>query len=115
MLYIILVLFGLFFLRKIGWFLCKNGLYESSAITVTIVCIIWGTLIAYCFYLLSRWQNPHYILMIIGYGAGAYVSILNYGLLKSDSVPKDKFLKHNLIFFLPLFSFIISSITLYLV
>ena len=53
--------------------------------------IVWGILVAGAFRLLIGWQDPNLILKIImGYWAGAYVSIPNYGLFAGGSGPDER-------------------------
>ena len=54
--------------------------------------------------------EPDLILKIIGYGAFAYASIPNYGLINEDTIPKSQLPRHLLISILPLGVFIVASI-----
>src|SRR3984885_16332813 len=98
--------------RKIGWGLAR-GLLNSASIAVgVVVCLIWGLGTAYGLRAFIVATHPGLILKIYGYGAGAYVSIPNYGLLDENSVPDDIIRQHVIIKSVPFFVFIIVSLAL---
>jgi hypothetical protein len=111
--FVIVVLLGMFILRKLGWALSKNGLYGTSNRVAIILCILWGVFVAFLLHSLIRWQNPNvWIKVIIGFGFGIYVSMPNFGLVSESVIPIGKIKRHQMIMNLPFLTFIASSIIL---
>lgn len=111
MLFVFISILSLYSLRKLGWFISKNGLYGSHIVTVVVICFLWGLAISYLLHTLVQWQNPNIIVKIIfGYGVGAYVSTPNYGLVSESFVPQEKKSRHLLISLLPFVVFILTSV-----
>jgi hypothetical protein len=97
--------------RKIGWALSRAILYPSHVGVSAWLCIGWGIGVAYAIHALIAWQHPNIIVKIIfGLLLGAYVAVPNYGLVAESSIPPHAMPKHNMIFTLPVFIYIASSI-----
>ena len=91
MIFVIVVLVGMYILRKVGWNLSKNVMYNTSNLKVITLCILWGVFVAFLLHSLIRWQNPNvWIKAIIGFGFGLYVSIPNFGLFNYSTIHNDK-------------------------
>ncbi len=106
------VTFSMFIGRKIGWGLSRGLLYSASIAVCVIACLIWGLGTAYLFRVLVIATNPGLLLKIYGYGAAAYTSIPNYGLLDENSIPDAVIRQHVIMKAVPFFVFIIASIAL---
>ncbi len=110
MLFFVITLFGMYFGRKIGWSLTRSVLYSSPIVIVFLVCLVWGTAVAFGVHSLIRWLLPNIVLKIImGFGVGAYVAIPNYGIAE-HTVPDELAPRHLLATGLPLLAFIAASI-----
>lgn len=97
--------------RKTGWALSKAVLYPSHVAVTALLCIGWGIAVAYAIHALIAWQHPNIIVKIIfGFLLGAYVATPNYGLVAEFSIPPHAMPKHKMIFTLPFFVYIASSI-----
>ena len=110
LMFIVFLLFGLHFGRMIGRFISRTLLYKINIILTIILCILWGFVIAFILgWGIISW-HPNIILIILSYGAGAYVSVPNYGLLDVNSIPNDKLRRHYTIYLLPLMVYILFSL-----
>ena len=97
--------------RRTGWTLSRSVLYPAHAGITALVCIGWGIAIAYVIHALIAWQHPNIVVQVIfGFLLGAYVAIPNYGLVAESTIPPHAMPKHNMIYTLPLFAYIASSI-----
>ena len=95
MAFFLIALVGMYVGRKIGWAISKP-LYQWTLlfpnpkvvqISVILIGVLWGGLIAFGVRELILWQHPGLILRIImGYALGAYVAIPNYGLMNKDTL-----------------------------
>src|SRR5579862_3275045 len=99
-------------LRRFGWLVSRNIMYVGPFGPVLVSCVIWGGSIALLVKAAIASFHPGLLLKIIGFGAGAYVSIPNYGLFREDSIPSEMEWRHTLISYLPLGTFIVLSIVL---
>jgi hypothetical protein len=103
-------LFATFVGRKIGWAISRALLYSTSWAVCVIVCLVWGVGAAYMLRLFILSMHPGLLLKIFGYGAGAYISIPNYGLLDESTIPDTEIARHVLIKGVPFIVFIVASI-----
>jgi hypothetical protein len=104
---------GAYIGRKLGWFISRRALYEGPLWFVSAVCIGWGMLVAYGVCFLSEWIQPNVIVKIIfGWCQGAYVATPNFGLLDESSIPEYLKPRHDLIFMLPVWSYIAGMLLL---
>jgi hypothetical protein len=111
MIFSFIVLFSLGPLRRMGWFLSKNFIYWMRMPFVVFFSIVWGILIAYLLHILILWQNPGLVIKIIlGYGAGSYLAIPDYGLFDEHTLSEEAAIKNIILFFVSLSLFIVSSI-----
>lgn len=91
--------------------LSKAVLYPSHVAIGVLLCLAWGIAIGFAIHALIAWQHPNIIVRIIfGYLLGAYIAVPNYGLVAESSIPSHAMPKHNMIFTLPVFAYIVSSI-----
>ncbi len=97
--------------RKIGWALSRSLLYTSNWGVCIVLCLAWATGVAYALRLFILAMQPGLLLKIFGYGAGAYISIPNFGLLDESTIPPSGMPRHVFIKGVPMFLFIVASIT----
>ena len=113
-LYFTLITFSyMYFGRKIGWILSRSILYnpKTSNLITIVICIVFGFFASMLIHLLIILEQPNIIIKIIfGYLLGAYVSIPNFGLVDTSTIPEDKLHHHSLIGNSSLISYIISLI-----
>ena len=115
MIFFLIAFIGMCILRLIGWSLSKKILYWCPTTLAICICFIWGGSVAFAVHILIREFTPHIILKIImGYGAGAYASIPNFGLLDRATIPDVGGIygisRHDLISNFSLLIYIIASI-----
>ena len=79
--FIAVVLVGMFVGRKLGWWFSRTALYNSPLVLTIVLCVCWRALIGIDLDKLFRVFDLSLIARIFAYGAGAYVSIPNYGLI----------------------------------
>lgn len=96
--------------RRLGWRSSRSFLYAAPSALTVAACLLWGTGWAYLLRLMIGWLKPFILVKVIGYGAGAYLSIPNYELFVESSVPPNLKGRHSLIRHLPLGTFILASI-----
>ena len=101
---------GLFIGRRIGWFLSRALLYRAPRPILFAVSVLWGGLIAWLLSIAMGRLHPGLILKVLGFGAGAYVSIPNYGLFREETMPMELLPRHVLVSNVPLVAFILTSI-----
>jgi hypothetical protein len=103
MIFFLVALVGMYVGRKIGWFLSKRWLYTSHVGLSAILCAAWGALVAWAVSSLVAWREPGLVLKIImGYALGCYVSIPNFGLMKTETIASGTTARHLMISLLPL-------------
>lgn len=103
---------GVVFLgRKIGWLLSRGYLYSAPWFGLVVVCLVWGALVAIAVQSLVHWLQPNaFVKWVMGYGAGAYAAIPNYGLVANSKVPADNLPKHTAIKAIPFFTYIVLTV-----
>ncbi len=110
--FFIVVMVAMFCCRNLGWFFSKGFLYQVSTFKAASFCILWAILLASSL----RWAivvfQPGIIMRVVGFGAGAYASIPNYGLIAESTIPPEGIPRHKLIEAVPFWSFIVASILL---
>jgi hypothetical protein len=105
------VLVGMFSRRRWGWWLSKR-LYVSSLPIAIVVCIGWGAFVALLLHHLIVRFNPSAIAMWFAYGAGAYVSIPNFGLIAEATIPASAQPRHTLIEVVPFVTYVVVCVWL---
>jgi hypothetical protein len=80
---------GMFTGHKLGWWLSRTALYNLSLPLMIVLCIGWGALIGFALHSLIQEFSPGTIAKIFAYGAGAYASVPNYGLIAEASIPPE--------------------------
>jgi uncharacterized transporter YbjL len=109
MIFTLVALGAMFFVRKIGWYYSRAFLYRNTALLAVILCVVWGLLIASGVRALIEWQQPHWALKwVFGFALGAYTSVPNLGLANRDNTPEGRD-RHRLILLLPLGAYLTSS------
>jgi hypothetical protein len=96
--------------RKIGWALSRNLLYTSTWAVCIVLCLAWATGVAYALRLSILAMHPGLLLKLFSYGAGAYISIPNYGLLNESTVPEYGRPRHDFIKGVPSIVYIVASV-----
>jgi hypothetical protein len=98
--------------RKVGWALSRDVLYKTPRVACIICCIGWGLMNAWGVHRLIETWHPGLLLKIYGYGAGAYISVPNYGLYEKTTIPETALPRHLLIQALPDAVFVVASVIL---
>jgi hypothetical protein len=98
--------------RNIGWWFSKAILYSGPLAVVIPFLIVWGCGTGIVLNLAIRWLHPSLLPRIIGYGAGAYVSIPAYGLIQESTIPPSALGRHRLVNNFPLVMFVLTVVTL---
>jgi len=96
--------------RKIGWGLSRSLLYTSNWVICVTLCLLWGISVAYALRLFILATQPDWPLKVFGYGAGAYISIPNFGLLDENTVPPSGMSRHVFIKGIPMLLYIGASV-----
>jgi len=99
--------------RKLGWIISRNVLYSAPTSLAVLVCILWGMGTAFGFRLVVIGLRPNIILAIIGFMAGGYISIPNYGLIAESTIPEGVSVRHEIVSSLPSLVYIVASILFY--
>ena len=110
--FFIVVMTGMFCCRKLGWTFSRGFLYAVTAPKAVSFCILWGGLMAFSLRLAINTFHPGIVLKVIGFGAGAYAAIPNYGLISESTIPPEGVSRHNLLKAVPWWTFIGISIAL---
>jgi hypothetical protein len=108
--FVAFVLVGMFAGRKVCW-------WTAIPLPLTIVlCLGWGALIGFALHSLFREFNPGTIPKVFAYGAGAYVSVPNYGLIAEASISEGTAFqgRHLLLQVVPCLAFVGASLWLVL-
>jgi hypothetical protein len=95
--------------RQLGWRLSRSFLYAAPLALTVAACLVWGTGLAYLLRLMIGWLKPFILVELIGFGAGAYLSIPNYELFVETSMPRNLHRRHSLVSNLSLGTFILAS------
>lgn len=111
--FIICCILGLLIGRKLGWIISRNVLYPAPTSLAVVICALWGIGTAYGFRLMVTDLHPNIILAIIGFMAGGYISIPNYGLWAESTIPERVSTRHTIVSNLPLLVYIVTSILFY--
>jgi hypothetical protein len=96
--------------RKIGWALSRALLYSSGWALCIVLCLVWAVGVAYGLRLFILSTHPGWLLKLYGYGASAYVSVPNYGLIDAASVSAQQRPRHDFLSGLPLLIFFAASV-----
>jgi hypothetical protein len=109
--FIAFVLVGMFTGHKLGWWLSRIVLYNLPLPLTIVLCLGWGALIGFALHTLFQEFNPGTIAKVFAYGAGAYVSVPNYGLIAEASIPEGTVFqfRHLLIQLVPWVTFVGAS------
>ena len=110
--FVALVLVGMFAGRKVGWWLSRTALYNFPLLLTIVLCLGWGALMGFALHSLLHEFKPGTIAKVFAYGAGAYVSVPNYGLMTEASIPAEIQSRHLLIRVAPLAAFVGASLWL---
>lgn len=110
--FVAIVLAGMFVGRSLGWWLSKAMLYGGPLPVTIVLCLAWGALFAFALRFLIQEFDPGIIAKVLAYGAGAYVSVPNFGLFAPGSIPARVQDRDLLIQVVPFLAFVVSSVLL---
>ena len=111
--FFVLSFFGTNILRRLGWRLSRGSLYFVQSFFAVTFCIFWGGCIAGLVHSLIGWLHPFWLVKwIFGYGQGAYAAVPNYGLLQESSIPPEAMLRHQILWTVPLVSYVAIALLL---
>ena len=111
MLFIIIILIAVVPFRKIGWKFSKKFLYQVPFATSTLLTILWALFIAFFINILCIWLNPNIIIKIFfAYGFGTYLSIPNFALFDTGTLPLHELKRTAFIYTISMITFVIISI-----
>jgi hypothetical protein len=96
--------------RKIGWAISRSVLYSSGWAVCLVLCVAWASGVACVLRLSILTTQPGLLLRLFGYGAGAYISIPNYGLVDEKTIPERRMSRHIFIRSVPFIVYIVTSI-----
>ena len=101
--------------RKLGWALSRRLFYATpSAIAVPLV-LLWGAATAFGYRHMVTGLHPNIILAVIGFMAGAYISIPDYGMGDVWQYPFGPPTRHDIVSNFPFLTYIIASVAFYFV
>lgn len=99
--------------RKIGWSLSRRVFYSTPSGVAVPLCLLWGIAIALGFRYLVLWLKPNIILAVIGFAAGGYVSIPDYGIGEVWMAPYGSATRKDIVSNFPFLIYLLSSVALY--
>lgn len=101
--------------RKLGWALSRHLFYATPWGIAVPLCLLWGVAIAFGFRHLVTCLHPNMILAIIGFMAGGYVSIPDYGIGDVWQYPFGSKTRHDIVSNFPFLTYIVASVMFYFV
>jgi hypothetical protein len=101
--------------RKLGWTLSRHLFYATPSAIAVPLCLLWGVAIAYGFRRMVTGLHPNIILAIIGFMAGGYISIPDYGMGDVWQYGYGSATRHDIVSNFPFLTYIIASIVFYFV
>lgn len=99
--------------RKIGWVLSRHVFYSTPSAVAVPLCLVWGIAVAFGFRDMVLWLKPNIILAFIGFAAGAYVSIPDYGIGEMWMAPYGSATRKDIVSHFPFLIYLLSSVALY--
>lgn len=111
--FIICCILGPIIGRKLGWIISRNVLYHAPTSLAVMICVIWGIGTAYMLRMAVTGLHPNIILAIIGFMAGGYISVPNYGLIAESIIPDSGKTRHHVVSNLPFLVYIVASVLFY--
>src|SRR5580658_3748212 len=110
--FVVIVIVSSLLLRPFAWKLCRGVFYPLRSHWVAAYGLFaWGFLLAIGLRLLIIQYQPHWaVKYLLGYGLGAYIAFINYGLFNDASIPPEARARHMLIEILPFATFVVTSI-----
>src|SRR5947209_730852 len=105
MIFFLVLVLSLYVGRQLGWAL-SGFLYKCPRTLCGILCVGWALVIALGLRMLIDALHPGLVLKVIGFGEGAYLASVNYGLVAEWSIPKPELPRHRFISIFPVLEFI---------
>jgi hypothetical protein len=108
----VIVIVSSLLLRPLAWKLCRGVFYPLRSHWVAALGLFsWGLFLAIGLRLLIIQYQPHWALKyLLGYGLGAYIAFINYGLFNDATIPPEARTRHMIVEVLPFATFVITSI-----
>lgn len=100
--------------KWLGWSLYKNHIYHRNKFVGFVVLLLWVCLVAILVRYIIITFNLGLISKIIFYGAGGYVSTMNYGLGEHGFNYKNN-IHHGIFSLTCIISYIILSVSVFLI
>jgi len=101
--------------RKLGWALSRHLFYATPSAIAVPLCLLWGVAIAFGFRCMVTGLHPNVILATIGFMAGAYISVPDYGMGDVWQYSFGSATRHDIVSNFPILMYILSSVVFFFV
>jgi hypothetical protein len=101
--------------RKLGWALSRHLFYATPSAIAVLLCLLWGVAFAFGFRHLVTSLHPNIVLAIIGFMAGGYISIPDYGMGDVWQYGHGSATRHDIVSNFQFLTYIITSVVFYFV
>lgn len=99
--------------RKIGWVLSRHVFYSTPSAVAVPLCLLWGVVIAFAFRLSITVLHPNLFLAILGFAAGAYIAVPDFGVGEVSMLPNGSATRKDIVSNFPLLVYLLSSVAFY--
>lgn len=96
--------------RKLGWALSRRVFYSAPSGIAVPLCLLWGIVIALGFRLMVTSLHPNLIVAILGFMAGAYVAVPDYGMGEVWAYPHGDATRKDIVSNFPFLLYIVASV-----
>lgn len=96
--------------RKLGWALSRRLFYSTPSGIAVPLCLLWGLALAFGFRHLVTALHPNIILAVLGFMAGGYISIPDYGMGDVWMYPHGSATRRDIVSNFPFLLYIIASV-----
>src|SRR5579875_2928616 len=83
--------------RKMGWMLSRRVFYAAPSAIAVSLCLLWGVAIALGFRLMVRSLHPNVFLAVLGFMAGGYIAVPDYGIGEVWAFPQGTATRKDII------------------